>query len=125
MKKAKISFWIATSLIFLLEGVMPALTSQSQMSKDGFTHLGYPLYFGNMLTVFKVLGALALILPFVPKRVKEWAYAGFAIDFIAAFVSIAVVDGFGVAYFPIIAMVILVVSYVGYQKMGKGGVVSA
>jgi uncharacterized protein YjeT (DUF2065 family) len=35
MKKYKISFWLATGFIFLLEGVMPALTSQTEMAKEG------------------------------------------------------------------------------------------
>jgi hypothetical protein len=48
---------------------MPALTSQTAMAKEGIRHLGYPDYFGVMLTVFKVLGALALIIPQVPERV--------------------------------------------------------
>jgi hypothetical protein len=118
MKKAKIIFWGTTILIFLLEGVMPALTSQSEMSIQGFTHLGYPIYFVTVLTVFKVLGSLALIIPQVPSRVKEWAYAGFMIDFICAFVSICVVDGFmGGAFLPLIAIVILVLSYTSYHKM--------
>ena len=77
MKKYKIIFWIATSIIFLMEGVIPAFTSQTELAKEGIRHLGYPEYFGNALVVFKVLGALTLIIPQVPKRLKEWAYAGF------------------------------------------------
>ena len=71
MKKTNIIFWVTTTLIFLFEGVMPALTSQTEMAKEGIAHLGYPAYFGIMLTVFKVLGALALIIPQVPNRIKE------------------------------------------------------
>lgn len=118
MKKSKIIFWSTTILIFLFEGVMPALTSQTELAKEGIRHLGYPDYFGVMLTIFKVLGSLVLIIPTVPKRVKEWAYAGFAIDFIAAFVSLAVVDGFGLALLlPLIFMVVLVLSYIHYHKL--------
>ena len=117
-KKQKIIFWISTTLIFLFEGVLPALTSQTEMAKEGIKHLGYPAYFGTMLTVFKVLGALVLIIPQVPRRIKEWAYAGFAFDFIAAFVSIWAVDGFGFPLlFPVIALGILVVSYICYHKL--------
>ncbi len=118
MKKYKIMFWVATVLIFLLEGVMPALTSQSEMSVQGFTSLGYPVYFVTVLTVFKVLGSCALILPFVPARIKEWAYAGFAIDFICAFISLWVVTGFGsMLLLPVVAMIVLKISYIGYHKM--------
>lgn len=118
MKTNKIIFWVTTTLIFLFEGVMPALTSQSEMAKEGIRHLGYPEYFGVMLTVFKVLGALALIIPQVPARIKEWAYAGFAIDFISAFVSYAAVDGFsGLTFFPLIVFLVLIVSYIYYHKI--------
>ena len=118
MKKEKIIFWVTTSLIFLFEGVMPAFTSQTEMAKEGIRHLGYPDYFGMLLVVFKVLGALALILPQVPKRIKEWAYAGFGIDFISASVSIFVIDGFtALAFFPLIVFGVLIVSYTYYHKL--------
>ena len=118
MKTNKIIFWVTTTLIFLLEGVMPALTSQTELAKEGIRHLGYPEYFGVMLVVFKVLGSLALIFPQVPARVKEWAYAGFVIDFIGAFVSHAAVDGFGgQTFFPLAVLLVLIVSYVYYHKV--------
>ena len=121
MKKVNIIYWTTTTLIFLFEGVLPALTSQTEMAKEGISHLGYPAYFGVMLTVFKVLGALALILPQVPPRIKEWAYAGFAFDFIAASVSHWAVDGFGgQAIFPLVVLAILMVSYAYYYKKMEG-----
>ncbi|MBP6859245.1 MAG: DoxX family protein [Candidatus Magasanikbacteria bacterium] len=121
MKKEKIIFWAATGFIFLLEGLMPALTSQTEFAKEGIRHLGYPDYFGVMLVVFKVLGSLALVIPVVPKRVKEWAYAGFGFDFISAFVSLAVVDGIKLStlFFPVVALGILIVSYVYYHKINS------
>jgi len=105
-----------------MEGVLPALTSQTELAKEGIRHLGYPVYFGNMLVVFKIAGALALIFPQVPKRIKEWAYAGFAFDFIAAAVSHAAVDGPGnfQAFFPIIFLALLLLSYWNYHKIVSG-----
>lgn len=118
MKTTKILFWISTSAIFLFEGVMPALYSQADASKEGFRHLGYPLYAISIITAFKVLGALALIIPQVPTRIKEWAYAGFAIDFIAASASYVMVDGWGgPAAFPLAVLAVLAVSYICYHKM--------
>lgn len=117
-KTNNILFWISTTIIFLFEGVMPALTSHTQLAKDGIAHLGYPEYFLPMLAVFKVLGTLSLIIPKVPARIKEWAYACFAIDFIAASVSHWAVDGFGgEAIFPLIVLLILIGSYVSYHKL--------
>ena len=118
MKKEKVFFWTATIIIALFEGLMPALTSQTELAKEGIKHLGYPLYFGNAIVVFKVLGVLTLLIPQVPKRVKEWAYAGFTFDFIFAALSHGVVDGMtGQTFFPLIVFGILVVSYIYYHKL--------
>lgn len=118
MKKDKIIYWTATILIFLFEGVLPALTGQSEMAKEGIRHLGYPEYFGLMLVVFKVVGAIILIVPKAPKRIKEWAYAGFGIDFICASVSHWAVDGLGGdTFFPLVVFAVLAVSYIYYHKI--------
>jgi len=121
MKSTKIIFWVSTILIFLFEGVMPAFTSQTEMAKEGIRHLGYPQYFGNLLVVFKILGSLALIIPQVPARIKEWAYAGFAFDFIFAFASHWAVDGLGgLTFFPLLVLAVLIVSYLSYHKLKAG-----
>ena len=120
MKTNKIIFWVTTTAIFLFEGVMPAFFSHSKESVDAFQHLGYPLYFININAVFKVLGGLALIIPQVPGRIKEWAYAGFAIDFICASASYFAVDGPGFfTLFPLIVLLVLIVSYIYYHKIKK------
>jgi DoxX-like family len=124
MKKNDIIYWSTTGLLFIFEGVMPALTSQSEMAKEGISHLGYPAYFGVMLAVFKVVGALALIIPQVPSRIKEWAYGCFMIEFIAAAWSHLAVDGIvGEALAPLVALAILAISYVYYHK--RNNVVAA
>jgi hypothetical protein len=118
MKKDKIIFWTATIIIALFEGVMPALTSQTELAKEGIRHLGYPEYFGNALVVFKIFGVLVLVIPQISKRIKEWAYAGFAFDFIFAAISHGAVDGIGVqTFFPLVVFAILIVSYVYYHKL--------
>ncbi len=118
MKKTRIIFWIATIAIFLFEGVMPALFSQSELAKEGIRNLGYPEYFGVLLTVFKILGAVVLVIPQAPQRLKEWAYAGFTFNFIAAFISHWAVDGMnGETLFPLIVLAILAVSYVCYHTL--------
>lgn len=118
MKKNKIIFWVTTGIIFLWEGVMPALTSQTELAKEGIRHLGYPQYFGNALVVCKVLGALLLIIPPVPKRLKELAYAGFLFDFVFAAISHFAVDGADFqSFFPLVFVGILALSYVSYQRL--------
>lgn len=81
MKKAnKIIYWIAT--VWLALGMMA--TGIVQLSKartgqggaDMITHLGYPEYLLTILGVWKVLGAITVLVPKLP-LLKEWAYAGF------------------------------------------------
>lgn len=118
MKATKITFWVATIIIFLFEGVMPALTGNSELARQGISHLGYPDYFRVMLTVCKVLGSIALVLPAIKGRIKEWVYAGFAYDFIFAFGSLWAVDGLnGQTFFPLGVLAILIVSYITYHKL--------
>lgn len=120
VKTTRIIFWTATAIIFLFEGLMPALTSHTELAVNGIRHLGYPDYFRVMLTVFKVAGSLALILPFVNWRIKEWAYAGFGFNLISAFVSHGVVDGInGQTFFPLFILAVLVASYLSYHKLRK------
>lgn len=120
MKKDKIIYWTATAIIVLFEGVMPALTSHTELAKEGIRHLGYPEYFGNALVIFKIVGVLALIIPQVSKRVKEWAYAGFSFNFIFATISHGAVDGInGRTFFPLIVFGILALSYIYYHKLNS------
>ena len=116
MKTTNIIYWITTAIIFLLEGVLVALTWNTELATEGIRHLGYPTYFGPLLAAFKVLGAIVLILPAIKGRIKEWAYAGFGFVFISAAVSHTAVDGFGSqTIFPIVALGILTTSYLTYQ----------
>lgn len=120
MKKQKIVFWTATVLIALFEGVIPALTSQTELAKEGIRHLGYPEYFGAALVVFKILGVIILIVPKIPSRLKEWAYAGFTFNFIFAMISHAAVDGINAqTFFPLIVLFVLAISYIYYHKLNK------
>jgi uncharacterized membrane protein YphA (DoxX/SURF4 family) len=118
MNKSKIIFWIATAIIFLWCGVMTAIFFGSEEQKAGMEHFGYPPYFAPMVSVFSIIGSLALVLPFVPARVKEWAYFGFALNFIGAAISNWAVDGFSFGVvFPLLFFVPLGVSYVWFHKI--------
>lgn len=120
MKNTKIIFWSATLLIFLFQGVMPALTGHTELAKEGIRHLGYPEYFGTALAICKVLGALALMVTIVPAGWKEWAYAGFTFDLIFACISNVAIDGLsGLAFFPLIVLAVLMVSYISYHKLNQ------
>jgi hypothetical protein len=60
---------------------------------EAFTHLGFPAYFRVELSLAKLLGVVMLLAP-TPMRLKEWAYAGFAINLASALVAhLSVGDG--------------------------------
>jgi hypothetical protein len=119
-KTINIIFWISTVLIVIFEGIIPVLSFQTELAKEGIRHLGYPDYFGVMLVGFRVVGVVILIFPQVPARIKEWAYAGFVIEFLSASISYLVVDGLGFySFLPIIIMAVLLASYFSFHKKQK------
>jgi hypothetical protein len=54
----------------------------------------------------------------VPKKIKEWAYAGFTFNFIFASISHGAVDGINFqSFFPLIILSLLMVSHIYYYKL--------
>ena len=124
MKKNKIIFWISTSIIFLWEGLMPlgTLLFAPEYANAGTKPLGYPDYFAYALIICKVLGATAIMIPKLPAKLREWAYAGLAFDLIFATYSHIVVDGnIGFIMLPVIIGIILAVSYIYKNKINSHG----
>lgn len=124
MKKNKIIFWVATTIIILWEGVMPlgTLLFAPEQATVGTKPLGYPDYFAYTLIICKVLGALAISIPKIPAKLKEWAYAGLTFNLIFAFISHAVVDkNIGFMLLPLVVLGILAVSYVHNPKIQTNG----
>ena len=94
MKKNKIIFWTATTIIALMEAVMPITTwiFAPEFMTVGTKALGYPDYFAYSLVIAKILGVIAIALPKIPQKLKEWAYAGLTFNLIFAFISHSCVD---------------------------------
>jgi uncharacterized membrane protein YphA (DoxX/SURF4 family) len=107
-----IAYWLTTALLALdfgAGGVFQMLRGPQVM--QAMTHLGYPAYFVTLLGVWKVLGAVALVVPGFP-RLKEWAYAGVFFDLTSAAVSLAAVgDGVGAALLPLLFAGLALASY--------------
>src|SRR5262245_2719727 len=74
-----IAFWAVTALFCLQMSFTAYAQLRLPQVAEAFTHLGFPAYFRVELSLAKLLGVLLLLSP-VPPRLKEWAYAGFAID---------------------------------------------
>ena len=79
-----IAFWVTTIFgpaSFVIGGYLH-LTRDPQVMAT-LAHLGYPAYFASIMVVWKLLGAIAIVVPGIP-RLKEWAYAGFFFDLTGA-----------------------------------------
>jgi hypothetical protein len=119
MKRDNIFYWITTSVVAaagLTAGIMYFISSPIAAE---FKHLGFPDYFRIELGIAKLIGGFALILPLVPSRIKEWTYAGFAIVFVSATTAHNAVDGASAAVAPLIQLLVLVISYVYFNKRNK------
>jgi hypothetical protein len=105
-------YWIATlvaAAAFVVPGTLN-LVRAPHIVRD-MAHLGYPPYFPIMLGTWKVLGALAIVLPGRP-RLKEWAYAGMVFDLTGAAVSRAVIgDGTLMIVVPLAIAVVVGMSW--------------
>jgi hypothetical protein len=119
-KTNNIIFWVTTSFIVIFEGIVPVLTFRTELAKEGIRHLGYPAYFGVMIVGFRLCGVVALIFPQIPARIKEWAYAGFVIEFLSASISNMIVDGLTFNFIvPLVVMAVLLLSYFSFHKKLK------
>jgi len=115
MNKNSIRYWSLTGLVsaFMVFSAVMYLTADQMAA--AFRHLGFPDYFRVELAIAKLIGAAALLVP-VPPRVKEWAYAGFGITFVSAFIAhTSSGDPMSTASAPVIALLVLVGSYMTYQ----------
>jgi hypothetical protein len=79
-------FWFATALFCLQMGFTTYAELCLPQVAEEFTRLGFPGYFRVELSCAKIIGILLLLAPVSP-RLKEWAYAGFAINLASAIIA--------------------------------------
>ena len=112
-----IGFWIATALFCLQIGFTAYAQLALPQVAEAFTHLGFPDYFRVELAWAKLLGVALLLAP-VPARLKEWAYAGFAINLVSALIAhIAHGDGPPALAPPTITSVLWALSYYFWRRL--------
>lgn len=117
-KGSVIGFWIATALFCLQISFTAYAQLRLPQVADAFTHLGYPAYFRVELAWAKIIGVVLLLAP-VPARLKEWAYAGFAINIVAAVVAhLAVGDGPEAWSWSVGTGVLWALSYWFWRRLG-------
>ena len=97
-------YWGLTILFCLLmvaDGIAGLLHEHNGV--EAMRQLGYPVYIMDITGAAKVLGALALLQSKF-RTLKEWAFAGFAIDFLGAAASVAFAGMGFVATLPALVM---------------------
>jgi hypothetical protein len=112
MKISTTAFWLSTVLVcvaFVGSGIAN-LVHAPAVATD-MARLGYPAYFSTILGTWKVLGAVAIVAPRLP-RVKEWAYAGMIFDLSGAAISRGISgDGVHGVVPPVIVAALVAVSW--------------
>src|SRR6266571_2492031 len=103
MKAKAIGYWATTAILVfaVLSGGLGQL-AHAWGTLETVTILGYPPYFLTILGLWKVFGAIALLVPRFP-RLKEWAYAGVFFELTGAAASHALSGDYGDYAYHLIA----------------------
>jgi DoxX-like protein len=120
-RRIRLAHWTVTLLFLSLQGwaALQFLNRAPRIS-DAVLALGYPAYLMNMLGVATLLGILAIASGLSP-TLKEWAYAGFALEECGAFAShLSAGDSFKTTLLPITVFAIQLASYLLWKRSQRG-----
>ena len=110
MKARSIAYWVTTVLFAVGMGASAiADLVHAPALVEGFGVLGYPVYLLTLLGVWKMLGAIAILVPRFP-RLKEWAYAGFLFELTGAAYS-HIAAGVGSPVAPLVLAALAMASW--------------
>ena len=108
-----IIYWVTTALLAFELGLGGVGDVLRVPQVRGVTdRLGYPAYFLVILGVWKLFGAIAVIIPRFP-RLKEWAYAGVVFNLtgaLASHIASRVIDS-GTLVYLIVMMAVTAASW--------------
>jgi DoxX-like family len=113
-----IGFWISTALFALQMGFTAYAQLRIPDVARAFAHLGFPAWFRVELSLAKFAGLAALLIPIVPARLKEWAYAGFAITLVSAVIAhLAIGEGVAAWGWAAGTAVLWSLSYIFWRRL--------
>jgi hypothetical protein len=88
---------------------------------SAFTHLGLPHWFKVELTLAKLLGLFALWMSGIPRKVREFAYFGFAVTLLSAAIAHASSGDARISVLfivdPLVFFGLLVISFLYSEKV--------
>src|SRR5215471_5069346 len=117
-KAITIAYWVVTA-IFCLEMCFTAYYELLPQGAQAFARLGFTSsYFRMELSLAKLVGVAALLIPIVPARPKEWAYAGFAINLVSAVIAHLSIRDIPQAFVPsTLTSVLWALSYYFWRRL--------
>ena len=126
MKRTKILYWVFTILFagFMLFSAVSGVVPGPDAVKLFHDALGYPVYFIPFISIAKILGVIAILVPGFPK-LKEWAYAGLVFDLAGAtysMMSAGLADAGGMGFMAL-GFLLAAASYIFYHKKRKDALV--
>ncbi len=120
-KHEKTIYWTLTILMFvpgLIGALVELFTNGPESIVKIMLVLGYPLYLMKILGFAKTLGSIAILSGKFPK-LKEWAYAGFAFDYLGATASHILAGDASNAIYPFLFFVVMMYTYYLWNKLEK------
>jgi len=106
----KIAYWTSTIIAAaMLLFALSYLTGAPQVV-EGFNHLGYPQHLRVVLGIAKPAAGVVLLVPGL-RVLKEWAYAGVSFAWSMAFLAHWLAGDGAMAFFPLVLLALLIVSY--------------
>src|SRR5665213_138606 len=121
LKANKIIYWISTLLFVVpsgIIGIFELFLGGPESTVQGLVRLGYPLYLMKIIGCAKIAGAIVVLFNRAP-RLKEWAYAGFTIEFLGAAASHFLAGDAKSIPAPLIILIFTMVSYFYWHKNSK------
>lgn len=116
MQKETRVYWIITVIAMALI-VLPSYFAPKAYLIETMHRLSFPSYFNLELDICKIVGALIILIPFIPGMFKEWAYVAFGILLLSASLAHWRVDGPAKGIAPLVPFAILCVSYYYFRKI--------
>ena len=128
MTRDRIVYWTTTGIVcavMVFSIINFTFIDRFPFPEGAFVHLGLPDYFRTEITIAKTLGVLAILVPGVPAKIKEFAYFGFGITLMSASIAhfsrgdarlsiLFVID-------PLVFLGLLMVSYFYFEKRRSPG----
>ncbi len=118
-KAGKVIYWIATIWLALgmaSSGVVQLLKVEAEI--DFILKLGYPFYFLTLISIWKIVGVITILIPKFP-LLKEWAYAGFFFLMSGALFSHIAAGNVVQEMFPPILLIVLTVVFWYFRPLDR------